>query len=265
MLHAGLVLNGPRIGALAELGRAVVSTRRRPEVAILATGDELVPINESPGPAQIRNSNASMLAAQIESAGGIPVSIGIARDNRDELQRKIQQGLKCDVLVLSGGVSAGVLDLVPGTLAEMGVTEIFHKVEMKPGKPIWFGQRDKSRQIVDGNCRECFVFGLPGNPVSSLVCCELFVRTAIRRLMGVEPAIVPPILAKLEHDYSTRPDRPTYHPARLTWGAGGFAVRLVPWHGSSDLCGISAANGMAYLSGEARQYRVGDELETFGW
>ena len=265
VLHAGLVLNGPRIGALAELGRAVVSARRRPKVAVLATGDELVPINQSPGPAQIRNSNASMLAAQIESAGGIPVMLGIARDNRDELLQKIRQCLKYDVLVLSGGVSAGVLDLVPGTLSEMGVTEIFHKVEMKPGKPIWFGKRAKSRQIVDGNCADCFVFGLPGNPVSSLVCCELFVRTAIRRLMGVEPAIVPPILAKLEHDYSTRPDRPTYHPARLTWGAGGLAIRLVPWHGSSDLCGISAANGMVYLSGEARQYRVGDELETFGW
>ena len=265
VLHAGLVLSGARIGALAELGFAVIPTRRRPKVAVLATGDELVPINERPGPAQIRNSNASMLAAQIETAGGIPIRLGIARDERDELRRKIQQGLQCDILVLSGGVSAGAHDLVPSTLAEVGVSEIFHKVEMKPGKPIWFGKQVRSSQLVDENCSECYVFGLPGNPVSSLVCCELFVRTAIRRLMGVEPATVPPILAKLEHDYSTRPDRPTYHPARLTWGAGGLAVTLVPWHGSSDLCGTATANGMAYFSGEARQYRVGDELETFGW
>ena len=265
VLRAGHVLNGACIGALAELGRSIVPARRRPKVAVLATGDELVPIEESPGPAQIRNSNASMLAAQIETAGGIPVRLGIARDDRDELRRKIQQGLQCDIFVLSGGVSAGTLDLVPDTLAEMGVTEIFHKVDMKPGKPIWFGKWERSGQSPNQDCSHCYVFGLPGNPVSSLVCCELFVRTAIRRLMGVEPATVAPNLAKLEHDYSTRPDRPTYHPARLTWGAGHLAVTLVPWHGSSDLCGTVAANGMAYLSGEARQYRVGDELETFGW
>ncbi len=265
VLSAGLVLNGARIGTLAEMGYAVVPTRRRPKVAVLATGDELVPIEERPGPAQIRNSNASMLAAQIESAGGVPVRLGIARDERDELRRKIHEGLTSDILVLSGGVSAGTLDLVPSTLAEMGVSEVFHKVEMKPGKPIWFGIRDRSDQSDHGNCSVCYVFGLPGNPVSSLVCCELFVRAAIRRLMGVEPAIVPPNLAKLEHDYSTRTDRPTYHPARLTWEAGSLAVTLVPWHGSSNLCGTAAANGMAYLSGEARQYRVGDELETYGW
>ncbi len=266
VLRAGLVLSGACIGALAELGRAVVPARRRPNVAVLATGDELVPVDEKPGPAQIRNSNASMLAAQIETAGGIPVRLGIARDDRDQLRQKIQQGLQCDILVLSGGVSAGTLDLVPSTLAEMGVTEIFHKVDMKPGKPIWFGKRDRSNQSSHP-CQhsQCYVFGLPGNPVSSLVCCELFVRTAIRRLMGVKPASVQPNLAKLEHDYSTRKDRPTYHPARLTWGAGSLAVTLVPWHGSSDLCGTATANGMAYLSGEARQYRVGDELETFGW
>ena len=222
VLRAGLVLNGARIGALAELGCAVLSTRRRPKVAVLATGDELVPIEERPGPAQIRNSNASMLAAQIETAGGIPVRLGIARDDRDELRPRIQQGLQCDILVLSGGVSAGTLGLAPNTLAEMGVAEIFYKAEMKPGKPIWFGKQDRNGQLVDGKCSESYVLGLRGNPVSSLVCCELFVRTAIRRLVGVEPATVPPILAKLEHDYSTRPDRPTYHPARLT--CGGLAV-----------------------------------------
>lgn len=266
VLRAGLVLCAPHIGALAELGYAAIPTRRRPSVAVLATGDELVPVEVKPGPAQIRNSNASMLAAQIETAGGTPVRLGIARDDRDELRLKIQQGLQCDILVLSGGVSAGTLDLVPTTLAEMGVTEVFHKVEMKPGKPIWFGILERRGHLEHGDSSPCYVFGLPGNPVSSLVCCELFVRTAVRRLMGVEPAVVRPNLAKLEHDYSTRPDRPTYHPARLTQGASGsLAVTLVPWHGSSDLCGTVAANGMAYLSGEARQYRAGDELETFGW
>lgn len=259
VLKAGVVLNGSRIGALAELGLTKVPVTRRPTVAILATGDELVPIAETPGPGQIRNSNEVMLATQIESAGATPVPLGIARDNRQDLAAKIQRGLDCDLLVLSGGVSAGTLDLVPSVLTEMGVVQVFHKVAIKPGKPVWFGKRTES------GSPPCLVFGLPGNPVSSLVCCELFVRTAIRRLMSVEPAIPQAIPARLEHEYSTKADRPTYHPARLTWTPEGLAVTLVTWHGSSDLCGTAAANGMAFLDGEARQLKVGDRLDTIAW
>ena len=262
VVRTGAVLNGSRIGALAEVGRAVVPVRRRPRVAVLATGDELVSIEAYPGPGQIRNSNAAMLAAQIEAMGGIPVPLGIARDNRDALRTKVQQGIECDLLVLSGGVSAGTLDLVPDVLAEAGVRQVFHKVEMKPGKPIWFGHW----QSVDGiNPRRCSVFGLPGNPVGSLVCCEVFVRTAIRRLMGTEPARPQPTLARLEHEFSTRADRPTFHPAKLAATSNGLTVALVDWHGSSDLCGTVAANGMAYLPSEARRYQVGDLLETYAW
>lgn len=258
VLRAGTKLNGSRIGALAELGRAHVRVHRRPTVAILATGDELVPIDQEPGPGQIRNSNEPMLVAQIQAAGATVVPLGIARDNRNDLRAKIEQGLQCDVLVLSGGVSAGTLDLVPSELAAAGVTEVFHKVEMKPGKPIWFGRRS-------GGSTLNYVFGLPGNPVSSLVCCELFVRTALKRLMG-EPAIPPQsVSAALEHPHSARADRPTYHPARLTWTPTGPVVTLVPWHGSSDLCGTVAANAMALLPGIARQYAVGDCLDTFAW
>jgi molybdopterin molybdotransferase len=258
VLRAGTKLNGSRIGALAELGRAQVNVHRRPTVAILATGDELVPVDQEPGPGQIRNSNESMLVAQIQAAGAIAVPLGIARDNRIDLRAKIEQGLQCDMLVLSGGVSAGTLDLVPSELASAGVTEVFHKVEMKPGKPVWFGLR---RVGTTAN----YVFGLPGNPVSSLVCCELFVRTALKRLMG-EPALRPQAVpAALEHRHSARADRPTYHPARLTWTPTGPVVTLVPWHGSSDLCGTVAANAMALLPGAARQYGVGDCLETFAW
>lgn len=253
VLREGLTLNGARIGALAELGCTHLPVRRRPRVAILATGDELVPVEAMPGPGQIRNSNESMLAAQVVAAGGIAVPLGIARDDRDELRALIQQGLQSDLLVLSGGVSAGILDLVPSVLAEAGVREVFHKVEMKPGKPIWFG--------VGG----CYVFGLPGNPVSSLVCFELFVRTAIKRMMGVDPPTPQPVLAALEHEYTNRNDRPTYHPARLTQTKDGLMVTLVPWHGSSDLCGTVMANGMALLTVETRQLRAGDRLETYRW
>ncbi|MBS0203918.1 MAG: molybdopterin molybdotransferase MoeA [Planctomycetes bacterium] len=262
VLQCGQKLNGARIGALAELGRARVLVHRRPTVAVLATGDELVPADQQPGPGQIRNSNQSMLVAQVQAAGAIPVPLGIARDNRDDLRSKILEGLKYDALVLSGGVSAGTLDLVPGELTAAGVREVFHKVEMKPGKPVWFGHRNRS-DASDAAANH--VFGLPGNPVSSMVCFELFVRTAIRRLMGEANVLPQSIPAKLEHDYSARADRPTYHPARLTWSPDGPVVTLVPWHGSSDLCGTVAANGMAFLSGEARQYTAGMMLGTICW
>ncbi|WP_397569907.1 gephyrin-like molybdotransferase Glp [Schlesneria sp. T3-172] len=267
VLSRGLTLNGARIGALAELGCAHVTARRPPKVSILATGDELVPIESAPGPGQIRNSNVAMLAAQVTAAGAEAMSLGIARDNRDDLLSKIREGLQSDLLVLSGGVSAGTLDLVPATLAEAGVEQAFHKVEMKPGKPLWFGQFrgvDRSASVSSAS-HSAYVFGLPGNPVSSMVCCEIFVRTAIRRLMGVDPATPSPIFAKLEHAYSTRADRPTYHPACLTWTKEGLSVRLVPWHGSSDLCGTVSANGMVFLSGEARQFQVGDCLPSYAW
>lgn len=300
VLRAGMKLNGSRIGALAELGRGQVLVYRRPRVAVLATGDELVSIDVQPGPGQIRNSNQSMLAAQIQSEGATAVLLGIARDDRDDLRAKIELGIECDMLVLSGGVSAGTLDLVPSVLAAAGVNELFHKVEMKPGKPVWFGHRtipgsssknaereppqlarlkteDNEEGVMevdqDNHARlekpvkvhRTYVFGLPGNPVSSLVCCELFVRTAIRQLMGESSVLPQSVPARLEHEYSAKADRPTYHPARLTWSPQGPTVTLVPWHGSSDLCATVAANAMAFLSGEARQLHAGDTLETIAW
>lgn len=258
VLPAGVALRPPHIGALAEAGAATIAVRRRPKVAVISTGDELVPIDRRPGPGQIRNSNEALLAAQIQAAGGEAVPLGIARDVREELRAKIVQGLACDVLVLSGGVSAGTMDFVPSELAAAGVKQVFHKVELKPGKPIWFGE------FVRDNHR-CYVFGLPGNPVSSLVCFELFVRTALRRLMGREPAQIPAVSARLQHDHCQPADRPTYHPANLTWTANGPEISLVPWHGSSDIHAMVHANAMAFVIGEARNYAAGETLPTAPW
>lgn len=257
-LNRATVLNGPRIGALAELGCSRVRVFPRPRVAVLATGDELVPVDQAPGAGQIRNSNESMLVAQVLACGAVPVPLGIARDNRESLAARISEGLAADILVLSGGVSAGTHDLVPEELARSGVREVFHKIEMKPGKPLWFGCRD------EGTVRQ-LVFGLPGNPVSSLVCFELFVRTAIRCLRGESTVRPQPIPARLGHAHAARADRPTYHPARLTWGEAGAEVVLTPWHGSSDLSGTVAANAMAFLPGSAHQYVIGDRLDVYPW
>ena len=124
---------------MAEVGKERLSIHPRPKVGILATGDELVPVGEQPGPGQIRNSNEAMLGAQTQRAGGHAVLLGIARDNHAELRERIAAGLRCDVLLLSGGVSEGTHDLVPAELAALGVRNLFHKVNMRPGKPLWFG------------------------------------------------------------------------------------------------------------------------------
>jgi molybdopterin molybdotransferase len=295
VLSAGDVLTPSRIGALAELGCARVSARPRPQVAVLATGDELVPVSHTPGPGQIRNPNEPMLAAQLRSHGATVLPLGVARDDRDELTAKMTQGLTADVLVLSGGVSAGVLDLVPSTLAALGVRQVFHKVDIKPGKPVWFGVLDTSgstpaaseqpgcwesatRQehsasnlssdIQSGGLRpplRKYVFGLPGNPVSSLVCCELFVRTAIRQLMGLAPAAPAGTPAQLAEKFAHRSDRPTYHPAFLSWTATGLEARLVTWHGSSDLRATVDGNGMVLLETGEREYQTGDLVPAFWW
>lgn len=257
VVRAGRELRPQELGALAELGRHRVAVYPRPRVGVLATGDELVPIDQVPGPGQIRNSNETMLAAQIRRAGAEPVLLGIARDELTHLSECIGRGLGCDVLLLSGGVSAGTKDLVPAALAAAGVRQVFHKVDVKPGKPIWFG-------VLEGVSRR-YVFGLPGNPVSSLVCFELFARTAVRRLMGTDPALPQAVRARLAQEHLARGERPTYHPARLDWTEAGPVVQVVRWHGSADLRATVAANAMAlFLPGE-RLYPAGEPVDVFAW
>lgn len=259
VVATGSELRPQELGALAEWGRALVHARRRPRVAVLATGDELVPIEQTPGPGQIRNSNESMLCAQIRRAGAEPIPLGIARDERAHLRQRIDTGLQADVLVLSGGVSMGDKDFVPSELSAAGVRQVFHKVNVKPGKPVWFGVLDKSPTT------RTLVFGLPGNPVSSLVCFELFVRPALRRLMGFSPAELTRVKARLAQPHTTKGDRPTYQPARLEWRDDGPIVTAVPWVGSSDLRATVAANSMALFPIGDQTYAAGSSIEVIAW
>jgi molybdopterin molybdotransferase len=249
VVRAGTVLRPQEFGTLATVGRTSAQLHVPPRVAVLSTGDEVVEAGEPPGPGQIRNGNAPMLLAQVARAGGVPVYLGIARDTEASLRMLIDQGLKSPLMVLTGGVSAGKLDLVPGVLGELGVTAHFHQVKMKPGKPVFFGSREG-----------CLVFGLPGNPVSALVCFELFVRPALRRLRGHDSALPPTLLAELAEDYAYRTDRPTYHPARLERGKRGWRVRAVSWFGSPDLRGLGASNAFVLLPPGDHQHRAGKEL-----
>jgi molybdopterin molybdotransferase len=251
VLSRGTALTPQDIGVLATVGRPQVQAIPRPVVTVLPTGDELVEADQAPGPGQIRNGNGPMIAAQCRRAGVTPRYLGIARDRLDSLRALIAEGLRAPVLVLSGGVSAGKLDLVPGVLRELEVAAHFHKVEMKPGKPVFFGTRGQT-----------LVFGLPGNPVSSLVCFELFVRPALRRLMGhaeTGPRIVPAALAA---DFPYKTDRPTYYPARLKAGPQGWQVRPAAWSGSADLRALSGTNALVLFPAGDQQHRAGTLFPT---
>lgn len=249
VITAGAVLGPAHFAVLSTVGRTSVKVYGPPQVAILATGNELVEPAMTPGPGQIRNSNVTMLLAQCAQVNSSPHSLGIARDERDHLREMIRNGLTADVLILSGGVSAGTLDLVPEVLKELGVAPVFHKVAMKPGKPLFFGTR--------GNT---LVFGLPGNPVSSFVGFELFVRPAILGLRGVFPAIAPMVHLPVAEETSHRSERPTYHPACVVQQGVGEVVRLVPWHGSPDIRALCAANALVLLESGERTYPAGSPV-----
>lgn len=247
VLTTGTALTPQAIGLLATVGRPVVSQVPNPEVAVLATGDEIVAPAIRPGPGQIRNSNGPMLLAQARAAGCDTIDLGIARDTHDELSVRIQRGLQSNILVLAGGVSAGDFDLVPRVLADLGVTAHFHHVKMKPGKPLYFGTKEST-----------LVFGLPGNPVSSYVGFELFVKPAIRALSGHPDPGSGVVKLKLSEPFRGNNNRPTYHPAMLH----GDQVRGLPWFGSPDLRSLLQANAFLVLPPGEVIYAAGDTVDV---
>jgi molybdopterin molybdotransferase len=274
VLRAGADMRPIEIAIMAEIGRVMATVRPRPRVAILPTGNELVAIGERLGHGQIRNSNGPMLVAAATSAGAEAIELGIARDDRDELSRWIEQGLAADVLLLSGGVSAGKFDLVPAVLADLGIECVFHKVSLRPGKPLWFGVKE------DGE-RRVLVFGLPGNPVSSFVCFELFVRPAIAALAGRGFTQHRTMTAQLGHKFDHPGGRAAYLPARLTVEptieliqrevddadfraaiARGPFIEILPWQGSADLATLANADALAYLPAEKCRLAAGSPIKV---
>lgn len=233
ILEPGTVMTPATLGLLAGLGRASARISPWPEVGVLPTGNELVQPGEPVGPGQIVNSNGLMLLAQVANAGAVAIEMGIARDDRPTLVDMIGRGLdQANVLLLAGGVSAGKYDLVPEVLAELGVTPHFHKVRMKPGKPLYFGTRGTT-----------LVFGLPGNPVSAYLGFVLFVAPALRKLRGEANPTLTIVQRPVIEAFRTSNDRPTYHPAVLE----GDGVRALPWFGSADLRGLHRAQALLVL------------------
>lgn len=251
VLSRGTRLRGIELGLLAEVGCTHPRVIPQVRVAILSTGDELVDPSEKPGAGKLRNSNSALLAGLVEDCGASAHVLGIARDNLESLHHHVAHGLEHDMLLLSGGVSAGVLDLVPQVLEAHGVRCHFHKVSLKPGKPLWFGTKSREGQQSVGPPK--LVFGLPGNPVSGLVCFELFVRTAIAVLQGVSVGSIARTNARLSKTHNCRGDRPTFWPGRIhPSDTGETLVEPLSWKGSGDLRTLALSNALiCFPAGDA--------------
>ncbi|HVA72623.1 MAG TPA: gephyrin-like molybdotransferase Glp [Candidatus Limnocylindrales bacterium] len=219
------------IAVAAQVGRAELRVYRKPRVAILSTGDEVVAADATPGPLEIRNSNGASLAAQAKLAGAEPVLLGNAPDRAEELRKMIARGLEEDALVLSGGVSMGKYDLVEEVLRGLGAELFFDAVAIRPGRPAVFGM-----------CRGRPVFGLPGNPVSTMVTFELFVVPAIDILGGGDARPLPLLKAKLARAAEQKAALTHFLPATLEWPNGEATVTELPWQGSGDIATLACGN-----------------------
>ncbi len=251
VLESGKVLRAQEVGVLASVGRTKVRVLERPQVAVIATGSEIVEPNIVPRPGQIRNSNGYSLSAQVVE-NGCPVRyLGIVGDTKPELEARIREGLEADVLILSGGVSMGAYDLVKETLGALGVRLFFEKVRMKPGKPTVFGIRDKT-----------LVFGLPGNPVSTIVAFEQFVRPAIRKMAGYRTLERPRVHAVLGRAFGKKPGRRLFAPAMTVHGEGGWHTDAVDSHGSADLLAMTRANSFLIVPEEVGVLEAGEMVEV---
>jgi molybdopterin molybdotransferase len=260
VMPRALRLNGAAIGVLGSVGRTRVRITPPPRIRIVPTGDELVEIDQQPGQAQIRNSNAYVLRSLIDQAGGLPEVMPIARDEAEPLAESLAAGLHADILLVTGGVSTGEADLVPDTLASLGVEPVFHRIRLKPGKPLWFGVRHSAEELGQKPIRKVLVFGLPGNPVSVVVNFLLFVRPAIMALRGIstEPAAHTTVV--LGEAVENRDERPAYIPARLARKHDRIVAETVNWAGSNDLRGAALADGFILMPGGPSRLAAGSNV-----
>jgi molybdopterin molybdotransferase len=260
VMKQGILLRPAEIGVLASLGKAVVSVIRRPVIGILATGNEVMEINQPILPGKIYNSNSYSLAAQVLRYGGIPKLLGIAPDDVEQLALAVRHGLDCDILVTSGGVSLGDYDVVKQVLVDEGNIS-FWTVRMKPGKPLAFGvfKRDDGEKIPH--------LGLPGNPVSSMISFEVFVRPAILRMMGRSNLAMPSVTAIMEDPVENDDGRRFFARVVVTKRDGKYFARLTGPQGSGILSSMARANGLAVIPESTKEVKSGGKVEVmmFDW
>ncbi|MFH1903423.1 MAG: gephyrin-like molybdotransferase Glp [Candidatus Omnitrophota bacterium] len=236
ILKKGRIVTPATLAMLAYLGRKEVKVFRKPEVAIVATGDEIKKVGERLLVGQIYNSNSYGIYGQVLTSGGNPYLLGIARDNPASLSRFIKKGLEYDMLIMSGGVSAGKYDLVVGILEKMGVKMLFWKVAVKPGKPVFFGQKGKT-----------VVFGLPGYPVSSYLCFEILSTFAFAKMLGRNKPEKFKIEAVLESELNNPEDRDSFIRVKIVWRNNRYFAIPYPTQKSGVLRSLTESDGIAHL------------------
>jgi molybdopterin molybdotransferase len=245
VLGRGARLSYAGVAWLATTGQLSVEVFARPRVAIVSTGDEIVDISSTPPPHQIRTSNGWSLSAQVKRVGAIPVRMPIARDTVEDTRWIVEQALDTDMLLLSGGVSAGKYDIVETVLAELGAEFFFDRVLIQPGQPLVFGR-----------VREKLFFGLPGNPVSGMVTFEVFARAALELLSGANHAPLPLTLARLTRSFTHKPGLTRFLPACVS----DAEVTLVDWHGSGDIAALCHANAFLVADADKPEYGAGETI-----
>ena len=249
VITRGDIIRPAEIGMLAALGRSFIPVYQRPLVAVLATGDELVDVDETPSPWQIVSSNSYAIAAQILECGAIPLQIGIAKDTREDLTAKLASAMRADLIISSGGVSVGDYDLVKDIMKEVGNRMQFWQVAMRPGKPLAFGALN-----------DVPLFGLPGNPVSSMVSFEQFVRPSLLKMMGHRNLFRRTIAAELRDEVRKKKGVRHFIRARVTFEAGRYFAVTTGEQGSGILKSMVQANGLIVLPEDVTSVRVGDTV-----
>jgi molybdopterin molybdotransferase len=249
LLDKGVLLNEAAIALAASVGKLRLEVYRRPQVAVITTGDEIVDLETVPGPTQIRNSNSHSLAVQIGKAGGDPVLLPIAADERQRLREIIEEGLQSDLLLLTGGVSMGRYDLVEEVLTEMKAQFFFTGAKIQPGRPVVFGKIPHQHK---------YFFGLPGNPVSTMVTFELFARPMLEALAGMSPRKLMFVHARLKSEIRIKTGLKRFLPAVLSGEFENSEVELVPWQGSGDIAAVARANCYAVIPPDRERIAGGE-------
>ncbi|MFY9683965.1 MAG: gephyrin-like molybdotransferase Glp [Candidatus Sulfotelmatobacter sp.] len=264
LLDRGIRLNEAAIALAASVGRSRLEVFVRPRVAILTTGDEIVAVDAEPGPTQIRNSNTYSLAVQIQQAGGEPVLLPIAPDEPRRLRQLMEEGLKSDLLIMTGGVSMGRYDLVEQVLAEMQSEFFFTGAKIQPGKPVVFGRISKcgagapAREGTSVPTQHKYFFGLPGNPVSTMVTFELFARPILEALAGMPPRPLTFLHARLKSEIRVKPGLKRFLPAILSGQYEKAEVELVPWQGSGDVAAQARSNCYVVIPPDREQIKASE-------
>jgi molybdopterin molybdotransferase len=250
IIPAATVLRPPEISMLASMGMVMVPVHRRPRVAILSTGDELIELGQPPAEGKIINSNSFSLAAAVRECGGEPVMLGIALDTPEDHRRKLTEGLNCDALITSAGVSSGDRDFVRDVLADLGARQMFWKVAIKPGGPTAFSLKDRIP-----------VFSLPGNPVSTMITFEQFVRPGLLRMMGHQRVVRPFVKGVLKEDTRKKPGKVSFIRVRVTIEDGRYTASTAGDQHTGILRTMVCANGLAVLPREATFLPAGTEVD----